>query len=94
MLSIRILCALLYLKISKLNDERRNLFTFVRHSKQVFKYWVLVSALAKAERRFSASQFEHFPGSESAIVKVFSMLVKKQQWIGLDCLGIWAARSS
>ena len=45
------------------------IFTFVQHSKQVFKYWVLVPVLANAERGFLASQCEHFLALESAIVE-------------------------
>ncbi len=45
------------------------IFTFVRHSKQVFKYRVLAPALANAERGFLASHCEHFLVLESAIVE-------------------------
>ena len=45
------------------------IFTFVRHSKQVFKYRVLAPVLANAERGFLTSQCEHFLALESAIVE-------------------------
>ena len=45
------------------------IFTFVRHSKQVFKYRDLAPVLANAERGFLASQCEHFLALESAIVE-------------------------
>ena len=45
------------------------IFTFVRHSKQVFKYRVLAPALANTERGFLASHCGHFLVLESAIVE-------------------------
>jgi len=65
MLGIRILYVLLYSLISHLDDEMRNLFTFVGHSWPV---WVLVLALAKVEKGFSISLFEYFWDSESAMI--------------------------
>jgi hypothetical protein len=54
---------------------RDKIFTFIRHSKQVFKYRVLEPVLANAERAFLAPQFEHFLGPESAIVERYSTLI-------------------